>query len=93
MGLGFLVAAIPTACLAAILFKVGIEILDYRILPVLRKIPLTDLVIFVPLSVLVFTFDVVVCAWNFLTLSKVVDLFIFFKFLCINSSLASLGWS
>tara|TARA_B100000029_G_C17199488_1_gene823823 strand:- start:10 stop:753 length:744 start_codon:yes stop_codon:yes gene_type:complete len=46
LGLGFLVAAIPTACLAAILFKVGIEILDYRILPVLRKIPLTDLVIF-----------------------------------------------
>ena len=35
-GLGFLVAVIPTACLAAILFKVGIDILDYRILPVLR---------------------------------------------------------
>jgi len=45
-GLGFLVAAIPTACLAAILFKVGIDILDYRILPVLRKLPLTDLWVF-----------------------------------------------
>ena len=43
LGLGFLVAAIPTACLAAILFKVGIDILDYRILPVLKKIPWTDL--------------------------------------------------
>jgi MFS superfamily sulfate permease-like transporter len=34
-----LVATIPTACLAAILFKVGIDILDYRILPVLKKLP------------------------------------------------------
>tara|TARA_B100001996_G_scaffold382218_1_gene373457 strand:- start:458 stop:2167 length:1710 start_codon:yes stop_codon:yes gene_type:complete len=47
LGLGFLVAAIPTACLAAILFKVGIDILDYRIFPVLRKLPLTDLLIFI----------------------------------------------
>ena len=46
LGLGFLVAAIPTACLAAILFKVGIEILDYRILPILKKIPIMDLFIF-----------------------------------------------
>lgn len=46
-GLGFLVAAIPTACLAAILFKVGIDILDYRILPVLKKLPTADLIIFV----------------------------------------------
>ncbi len=47
LGLGFLVAAIPTACLAAILFKVGIDILDYRILPVLRKLPISDLLVFV----------------------------------------------
>ena len=46
LGLGSLVAIIPTACLAAILFKVGIEIMDYRILPVLRKLPKTDLSIF-----------------------------------------------
>ena len=46
LGLGSLVAIIPTACLAAILFKVGIEIMDYRILPVLRKLPTTDLSIF-----------------------------------------------
>jgi len=46
-GLGFLVAVIPTACLAAILFKVGIDILDYRILPVLKKLPLTDLLVFI----------------------------------------------
>ena len=47
LGLGFLVAAIPTACLAAILFKVGIDILDYRILPILKKLPITDLLVFV----------------------------------------------
>ena len=46
LGLGFLVAKIPTACLAAILFKVGIEILDYRIIPVLNKLPIKDLIIF-----------------------------------------------
>ena len=46
-GLGFLVEAIPLSCLAAILFKVGIEILDYRILPVIRKIPLRDLLTFI----------------------------------------------
>ena len=37
LGLSSLVALIPTACLAAILFKVGIEIMDYRILPILKK--------------------------------------------------------
>ena len=47
LGLGFLVASIPNACLAAILFKVGIDILDYRILPVLKKIPRADLFIFI----------------------------------------------
>ena len=45
-GLGSLVSSIPSACLAAILFKLGIEILDYRILPILRKIPIADLFIF-----------------------------------------------
>ena len=47
LGLGYLLAAIPNACLAAILFKLGIDILDYRILPVLRKIPIPDLFIFI----------------------------------------------
>ena len=46
LGLSSFVAAIPAACLAAILFKVGIDIMDYRILPVIRKIPKTDLLIF-----------------------------------------------
>ena len=47
LGLGFLVENIPNACLAAILFKVGVDILDYRILAVLRKIPFVDFCIFI----------------------------------------------
>ena len=46
-GLGNFVSAIPNACLAAILFKLGVDILDYRIIPVLRKIPKSDLFIFI----------------------------------------------
>ena len=46
LGLSGLVSIIPAACLAAILFKVGIEILDYRIIPVLKKLPINDLMIF-----------------------------------------------
>ena len=46
LGLGSLVAKIPAACLAAILFKVGIEILDYRIITLINKLPLKDLIIF-----------------------------------------------
>ena len=46
LGLGLFVAIIPTACLAAILFKVGIEIMDYRIIPVLKKLPISDLLVF-----------------------------------------------
>ncbi len=46
-GLKFVVEVIPIACIAAILLKVGFDILDYRILPVLRKLPLSDLCIFI----------------------------------------------
>ena len=46
LGLGSFVAIIPTACLAAILFNVCIEIMDYRIIPVLKKLPISDLLVF-----------------------------------------------
>ena len=57
-GLGYLVAAIPSACLAAILFKLGFEILDYRILPVLKKVPISDLLIFIIVFVLTIFTDI-----------------------------------
>ncbi len=46
LGLGPYAEQIPLACLAAILFKVGIDILDYRIMPVLHRLPLTDMIVF-----------------------------------------------
>ncbi|MDA0691317.1 MAG: SulP family inorganic anion transporter [Nitrospinae bacterium] len=46
LGLGPYAEDIPMACLAAILFKVGIDILDYRILPVLHRLPVTDMIVF-----------------------------------------------
>lgn len=39
MGLAPLASYIPMACLAGILFKVGYDILDFRVFPVLHRIP------------------------------------------------------
>ncbi len=46
LGLAPYAGYVPMACLAGILLKVGLDILDYRVLPVLRRLPLTDLVCF-----------------------------------------------
>ena len=46
-GLKFLVEFIPIACISAILLKVGIDIMDYRVLPILRKLPIFDIIIFI----------------------------------------------
>ncbi len=45
-GLSSLIAKIPSACLAAILFKIGFEILDYRIIPILKDLSFRDLFVF-----------------------------------------------
>ena len=46
LGLKSLVSIIPIACIAAILIKVGIDILDYRVVPILQRLPLLDLFVF-----------------------------------------------
>ncbi len=46
IGFKSVVAVIPTTCISAILIKVGFDILDYRILPILKKLPILDLFIF-----------------------------------------------
>lgn len=46
LGLGPLVEHIPMACLAAILFKVGLNILDYNILSIFHRLPFTDMLVF-----------------------------------------------
>lgn len=53
--LGPVAAKIPLPCLAAILLKVGIDIIDYRVLPITHKLPLSDLIVFLT----VFTVTVV----------------------------------
>ena len=45
-GFKFLVESIPLACIAAILFKIGFDIMDYRILPILNRLSLSDILIF-----------------------------------------------
>jgi SulP family sulfate permease len=44
---GPIAAKIPLPCLAAILLKVGIDIIDYRVLPITHKLPLSDLIVFI----------------------------------------------
>lgn len=51
---------IPMACLAGILVKIGIDILDYRVLPVLRRIPLTDKICFWTVLVVTVSIDLLV---------------------------------
>lgn len=46
LGLAPLASMIPMACLAGILLKVGIDIVDYRILPVLHRMPVADAICF-----------------------------------------------
>ena len=45
-GLGSLVESIPLAALAGILLKAGYDILDMRVLPVVRRLPKSDLLVF-----------------------------------------------
>jgi SulP family sulfate permease len=46
LGLAPLASYIPMACLAGILLKVGIDIIDYRVLPVLHRMPIPDAICF-----------------------------------------------
>ena len=58
-GLTFVVEMIPLACIAAILLKVGFDILDYRILPILRKLPISDLFIFLVVLFITVFYDLI----------------------------------
>lgn len=46
LGLGPLASSIPLAALAGILLKAGYDILDMRVLPVVRRLPTSDLMVF-----------------------------------------------
>lgn len=60
LGLAPLASLIPTACLAGILLKVGIDIIDYRVVPVLHRMPFTD----------------AICFWTVLLVTVSVDLLV-----------------
>ena len=80
LGLGFLVESIPTACLAAILFKVGIDILDYRILPIVRKLPIADLLVFIIVIFVTVYADLMIAV----TIGIIFAILCSFKHICSN---------
>ncbi|MDC1050714.1 SulP family inorganic anion transporter [Candidatus Marinimicrobia bacterium] len=82
LGLGFLVESIPTACLAAILFKVGIDILDYRILRVIRKLPVTDLVVFIIVLFMTIYADLMIAV----AIGTIVAILFSIKYIYVNYS-------
>ena len=60
LGLGPLASEIPLAVLAGILIKVGIDILDYRLLRLLRTAPRTDVAVMLAVFVLTVLVDLIV---------------------------------
>lgn len=60
LGLAPFASVIPMACLAGILLKVGIDIIDYRVVPVLHRMPFTD----------------ALCFWTVLLVTVSVDLLV-----------------
>ncbi len=59
LGLGKYAAVVPMAVLAAILIKVGIDIIDYRFLRILRKAPKHDLAIMITVLALTVFVDLI----------------------------------
>lgn len=60
LGLAPYASYIPMACLAGILLKVGIDIIDYRVIPVLHRMPFTDSICFWAVLVLTISVDLLV---------------------------------
>tara|TARA_B100000900_G_scaffold312122_1_gene270948 strand:- start:46 stop:843 length:798 start_codon:yes stop_codon:yes gene_type:complete len=57
---GNFMSYIPVSCLAAILIKLGIDIVDYRILPALKNISLSDLFVFVTVLFVTVFADIII---------------------------------
>lgn len=60
LGLGPLASEIPLAVLAGILIKVGVDILDYRLLRLLRTAPRTDVAVMLAVFLLTVLVDLIV---------------------------------
>ena len=60
LGLAPYASYIPMACLAGILLKVGMDIIDYRVLPVLHRMPFMDSICFWAVLILTISVDLLV---------------------------------
>lgn len=60
MFLGPIAGKIPLPCLAAILMKVGIDIIDYRVLPLVHRLPISDLIVFSTVFIVTIVEDLLV---------------------------------
>ncbi|SDK81574.1 sulfate permease, SulP family [Maridesulfovibrio ferrireducens] len=71
LGAGPLAAHIPLAVLAGILVKVGVDILDYRLLRLVRKIPREDLMVMVTVFGVTVFVDLIVAVALGVTLAAI----------------------
>ncbi len=70
LGLGVYAALIPLSVLAGILIKVGIDILDYRLLKIIRKIPRQDLIVMLTVFLITVFVDLIVAVGVGVTLAS-----------------------
>jgi SulP family sulfate permease len=71
VALGPLASHVPMAVLAGILIKVGIDILDYRLLKVLKKAPVHDLLVMLAVFIITVFVDLIVAVGVGVTLSAI----------------------
>lgn len=71
LGLAPYASFIPMACLAGILLKVGMDIIDYRVLPVLHRMPFMDSICFWAVLILTISVDLLVAMWVGITIAFV----------------------
>ena len=74
LGLKSLVASVPIACIAAILIKVGFDILDYRIMPIIKNLSVFDFLIFILVLIITVFHNII-----FVLLGLIFILLIYFK--------------
>ena len=75
LGLKSLVASVPIACIAAILIKVGFDILDYRIMPIIKNLSVFDFLIFILVLIITVFHNIIFAVF----LGLIFTLLIYFK--------------
>jgi len=75
LGLQSFVASVPLACISAILVKVGFDILDYRIMPIIKNLSFFDFLIFILVLIATVFYNIMFAV----LLGLVCSLFIYFK--------------